>query len=346
MKNSLLRDERIQTQMKKILIIFASVASLMMLCKPAFADQASWLEGFKVGGYTSAGITIESNHNRSAAVNEISLLTTWNNDSRWHFFSELEVENPLSWNNREQFQAESAHVDIERFYIDYNVSEKLNIRAGRFLTPNSRWNLLHAPPLVWTSTRPVATSRFFPTGTNGIMLFGAIPFKGVAFEYKVFSEVLEDQELEDDELEFDHVNGARFSIKSQSDIGISIISFKEKGDNPGKYSMLGIDFVTHIKGIEISGEAFQRINKKDQDGGSSAYLQTAVPLNNIGLNNWYWVSRIETFQRRDTGSGERWLLGATWRMKPRQLLKFEFTGGHGSLPDSPRGFLASFALFF
>jgi hypothetical protein len=48
----------------------------------------------------------------------------------------------------------------------------------------------------------------------------------------------------------------------------------------------------------------------------------------------------------DEGSAERWLVGATWRVKRTQLLKFEFTGGSGDQPDSPRGFLTSFALFF
>jgi hypothetical protein len=110
--------------------------------------------------------------------------------------------------------------------------------------------------------------------------------------------------------------------------------------------MLGLDFVTHMKDIEISGEAFQRFDTRNNDGGSGAYLQSAVPLTNIGLNDWYWITRLETFQRPDEGSAERWLVGATWRIKPRQLLKFEFTGGSDSQPDSPRGFLTSFALFF
>ncbi len=47
-----------------------------------------------------------------------------------------------------------------------------------------------------------------------------------------------------------------------------------------------------------------------------------------------------------TGSFGRWLIGATWRIKPTQLLKFEFSGGSGDQPEAPRGFSASYALFF
>ena len=332
--------------MKKFIILLTSLASLLPQCKPVFADDAPrWTDGFRVDGYASAGITLDRSQTAQAALNEISLLTTWNGDSRWSFFSELELENPLSWNDSEQFRINHSRLDLERFYFDYNFSEKVNFRAGRFLTPNSRWNLLHAAPLVWTSTRPLTTSRLFPTGTNGAMAFGAIPFMDGAFEYKVFAELLEDQDIEEKELEFEHVRGARFSYKNQSDVGISLSSFREKNID-AEYYMLGLDFVTHLNTIEISGEAFQRFDKRDKDGGSGAYLQSAVPLNKLGLSDWYWITRLETFQRPDEGSFERWLLGATWRVKRSQLLKFEFTGGSGDQPDSPRGFLTSFALFF
>lgn len=332
--------------MKKFIILFASVASLIGLCKPVLADDSpNWIDGFNVGGYASAGLTLPRDDSAHAALNEVSLLVSWNGDSRWHFFSELELEEPLTWNDDEQFRTNHSSIDLERLYVDYNLSEKVNFRAGRFLTPNSRWNLLHAAPLVWTSTRPLATSRLFPSGTNGAMVFGAIPFLDGAFEYKLFSELLEDQDIEDDELEFEHVKGARFSYKNQSDIGVSILSFREKGIGRN-YRMLGIDFITHVKNIEMSGEAFQRFDTSNKDGGSGAYLQSAVPLTKVGLNDWYWITRLETFQRPDEGSAERWLVGATWRVKRTQLLKFEFTGGSGEHPESPRGFLTSFALFF
>jgi hypothetical protein len=332
--------------------IIASLALSALLCKPALADDvANWTDNFHLGGYTSAGITLSRNQEAEAAVNEVSLILTWANDSRLSFFGELELERPLAWNDDKKFSRKEGHLDLERLYADYNLSEKLNIRAGRFLTPNSRWNLLHAAPLVWTSSRPLATTRLFPIATNGVMLHGAVPFMNGAFEYKVFAELLEDQEQDNDELKFEHVRGARFSFKNQSDIGLSLLSFTEKNEINGvkekpSYHMLGLDFVTQVNDIELSGEAFQRFNTNNKDGGSGAYLQSAVPLNSIGLNDWYWITRLETFQRPDEGSAERWLLGATWRVKPTQLLKLEFTGGSGDQPESPRGFSASFALFF
>jgi hypothetical protein len=332
---------------KLIIFIIASLALSLALCKPVLADETtSFTDNFHLSGYTSAGVVLHRNQEAEAAINEISLIMTWQNDSRLSFFGELELERPLAWNDNQKFSRKEGHLDLERLYFDYNLSEKVNFRAGRFLTPHSRWNLLHAPPLVWTSTRPLATSLLFPEGTNGIMLFGALPYMNGAFEYKLFGELLEDQEKDGEELQFEHVRGARFSLKTQSDIGVSLLSFREKGIYAASYRMVGLDFLTYAKDIEISGEAFLRLNTHNKNGGSGAYLQTAVPLNALGLNNWYWITRLETFQRPNEGLAERWLLGATWRVKPTQLLKMEFTGGSGNQPDSPRGFLASFALFF
>lgn len=320
---------------------------LMAVTQCAQANENNTLlEQFKVGGFSSAGITLHRDAEVEAAINELSLLISWNNLDRLSFFSELEIERPLALNDSERFSREESKLDLERLYFDYNLTEKLNFRIGRFLTPNSRWNLLRAPPLVWTNSRPLATSRLFPIATNGITLHGALPIRDVAFEYKLFTELLEDQQQDNNELKFEHVRGARFSIKSDSDIGISFLSFSERdafgGVSSASYRMLGVDFVTKLNETEISAELFQRITSKGKEGGSGAYIQTAVPIK----GNWYWITRLESLNRPNEGSFERWLIGATLRVTPTQLLKFEFTGGSGNQPEAPRGFNTSYAIIF
>lgn len=322
------------------------IVLLMAMTKCVEANENTSLEQLKVGGFSSAGLTLHRDAEAEAAINELSLLVSWSSLGRLSFFSELEIERPLTWNDNERFNREESKIDLERFYFDYNLNEKLNLRIGRFLTPNSRWNLLRAPPLVWTNSRPLATSRLFPIATNGITLHGALPVSDVAFEYTFFTELLEDQQQDNNELEFEHVRGARLSIKSDSDIGISFLSFSERdvvnGVSDASYRMLGLDFVTKFDETEISGEVFQRITSKSKEGGRGAYIQTAVPIK----GNWYWITRLESLSRPNEGSFERWLIGATLRVKPTQLLKFEITGGSGDQPESPRGFAASYALLF
>jgi hypothetical protein len=329
--------------MKKFHII---ILLLMLTEYVKASEDNTFYDQLNVGGFSSAAITLHRDAKAEAAINELNLLLSWNNHSRLSFFSELEIERPLAWNDNERYSRKESKLDLERLYFDYNLSEVVNFRFGRFLTPNSRWNLFRAPSLMWTNSRPLATSRLFPIATNGITLHGALPFKNVELEYKLFTELLEDQQQDNNELQFEHVRGARFSVKSDSDIGISILSFSERdafnGLSGASYRMLGLDFVTNLYETEISGEVFQRFTSKGKEGGSGAYIQTAVPIK----GNWYWITRLESLNRPNEGSFGRWLIGATWRIKPTQLLKFEFSGGSGDQPEAPRGFSASYALFF
>jgi len=197
------------------LLTLLSVVATFAICKPVAADPVSppegrsgdmfpaamaepnatsiyseptFKDGFRLGGYSSAGFNVHPGGRTDAALNEVSLILRWEGDSRFRFFGEFELEYPLTWDSRNKYGDKSSKFDLERLYLDYNLSDKINVRAGRFLTPAGRWNLLHAAPLVWTSTRPLATSRLFPISINGAMLYGAAPLGDKAFEYTVFAE--------------------------------------------------------------------------------------------------------------------------------------------------------------
>ncbi len=322
-----------------------SVVLLLALCKAAFAeDSIGFIDGFSVGGYYSAGIMLPRELPTEAAINEFSLIAKWENEGRFKFFSELELDKPLNWTHRNGLNTDGSSIKLERLYLDYSYSDKVNLRVGRFLSPVGRWNQLHASPLVWTSSRPLATSRLFPTSTNGVMVYGAVPLSTSAFEYTLFIEGLEDQDEDPDEIKFRDVKGARFTFGDSFNIGLNLLEFTEKEPTSRHYEMAGLDFITNFHQVEILGEAYQRWKSDLSDGGSGAYLQTAVPL--PLLNNWYGIARVETIHRPDEGYSERWLLGATWRIKPTQLFKLEFTGGSADQPESPRGFLSSFTVLF
>ncbi|MGQ0443224.1 MAG: hypothetical protein ACT4OH_07245, partial [Methylophilaceae bacterium] len=129
-----------------IKLLTISVAFGLSLCKPAFAEDLAEGENFwndfKFGGYSSAGITLHSDGDTEAALNEISLILRWDGNGRLGFFSELELEKPLTWQEGQHLTTDEAYIDVERLYFDYNLSDKANIRAGRFLTPAGRWNQL------------------------------------------------------------------------------------------------------------------------------------------------------------------------------------------------------------
>lgn len=308
----------------------------------AETDAPSSWEHLKLGGYSSAGINVHPGGKTDGGLNEVSLILSWEDNRRFRFFSELELERPLTFNEHDITVGRDLYFDLERLYVDYNLSEKLNLRAGRFLTPAGVWNLVHAAPLVWTSSRPLATSRLFPVSTNGLMFYGALPLANDAFEYSFFVEGLKDQSLDKGEISYKDTKGARFTLSGKVNWGLSLLEFREDMPSSTRFRMLGLDFLVQHEGWEFSGEAFQRYTNSYSDGGSGAYLQGVAPLG----NQWFAVARVENFNRPAEGSSERWLLGTAWRMSANRVLKIEYIGGDEERLESPKGLLASFAILF
>ena len=330
--------------MQRPLLFFISVV-LAIAIQPAFAEvaeKASPWDNFSLGGYSSAELNVHPSGNVEGAVNEIGILLSWENNGRFHFLTELDLDRPISFHKDATSIDKNSYLNLERFYLDYNISDKLNLRAGRFLTPAGRWNLVHAEPLVWTTSRPLATSRLFPTSINGLMFYGAVPMANDAFEYSLYIEGLKDQIVNNKEIPFEDTKGARFTLSGRVNWGLSLVEFRENIPNSPEFHMVGLDFLAQKDGWEFSGEAFQRYYNNYSNGGSGAYLQGVAPLG----NHWFAIARVENYKRPEDVSTARWLVGSAWRMTPNKMLKIEYVDGDEESIESPKGLLASFAILF
>lgn len=309
-------------------------------------------QGFHLGGYSSVDLHVPRTETTNVKLNEVSLILTWDQNTRIKFFSELELENPLGFNTQHGLHAKASHIDLERLYFDYNINEKSSVRMGRFLTPAGRWNQLHASPLVWTASRPLVTLRMFPYGINGAMLFGSVPVGGVGVDYQLYGEALKDQSQDVTEIIYRDVRGGRLALSDVFDsggvntglntIGLNMMTYRQDLHPSTEYRLYGLDFFLTFNRWELSGEGYVRNTVQGADAGSGAYLQSAYALG----QEWYWITRLETLHAVDDQNAERWVIGLTKRLKPNQLLKFEFIGGSGEYEDVPRGFASSFAVMF
>jgi hypothetical protein len=241
--------------LSKYLFFLASLLVTLLTGNQASADVLEQIKQVEVGGYSTLRLQQNRHGKTEAAVDEFSLILKWDNQDHLKFFAEIELENPLSWREGGGLKANKSYLDVERLYLDYTFSDQLNVRTGRFLTPVGRWNLLHASPLVWTTSRPVATSRLFPMALNGLMLHGTRPFDDAALEYSVFAETLKDQNVEANEIRFRNARGARVMYSGLVDVGATVMEFDELDFNKREYRMLSLDFIKAHEGWEISGEA-------------------------------------------------------------------------------------------
>lgn len=339
--------------LSKIMRMALGFVSLFGLMNVSWAsDEPSFWQGFHLGGYSSMDLHVPRTETTQLKLNEISLILTWDQNTRFKFFSELELENPLGYTSGRGLNSKGSNLDLERLYLDYNLNETANVRLGRFLTPAGRWNQLHASPLVWTASRPLVTLRMFPYGINGAMLFGNVPVRDVGVEYQVFVEALKDQDRDRGEVMYKDVRGGRVSFSNLlgfsgdnpglNTLGLNVMSYRKDFAASPSYRLYGLDFLLEFNRWELSGEAYVRNTVHGADAGNGAYLQSAYAIG----QEWYWITRLEHLHEVDDRNAARWVVGVTKRVRPNQLLKFEFIGGSGEYEDVPRGFATSFAVMF
>lgn len=322
--------------------LLGSLLVTLLACNPAFAEDILAAGGVDVGGYATARANQNRHGNVAAGIDEISLILKWDNQQRVRAFAEIELENPLQWRQGGQNKATDRQLDLERLYLDYSFSDQLSLRGGRFLTPIGRWNQLHASPLVWTTSRPLATTELFPRAMNGMMASGTKPMGDGALEYSLFVETLKDQRDDLYELKFSHARGARLRYSAAVDVGITLMAFDEKALLNREHRLLSLDFFKSYQGWEVSGEAFFRKTNHTQQTSGGAYLQLVAPLG----QQWFALGRLERFDALDLKSRERAVVGLAWRYKKNQVFKIEYAGGEALSPQAPNGIITSLAILF
>ena len=143
-----------------------------------------WL-GLTAGGYATLRAGNLEGEPAKAVVKDLSLFLHTDLGPRWHFFTELELGDPMAW-SRDGLTTSYAEFDVERLYVDHNLTPGATLRLGKFLTPVGRWNLIHADPLVWSVFRPLTTSAAFARHASGISLLGTLPLADSSLDYQVY----------------------------------------------------------------------------------------------------------------------------------------------------------------
>jgi hypothetical protein len=301
--------------------------------------------GFSLGGYTTASYTNLSSASSRVALDNLSLFVWWQGEGRWKFFTELDYENPWASNSEGQ-EGEDHYLALERLYLDYDINDLATIRAGKFLTPIGRWNLIHATPLVWTTSRPLTTTRTFPTNVTGLMLYGTLPAVANGLEYTLYAskgdEIRPNPVLDP----FYEVFGAHvtvpFPIAGQ--VGLSLADFEQEDAPDEKRRLLGFDYVWTRNRYEFSAEGVYRFS----DNGNlwnekGIFGQLVVPLS----EKLYAVGRYEFFHPAlETEATQLFVVGLNYRFTPAIVLKAEWDASTNNHVDAPDGFLSSLAILF
>jgi hypothetical protein len=331
---------------------------LLAACAPAALAQG-WTyspgqglslgdSGFVLGGYAAASLSDAESEPWQLRGDSLSAMLWWEGDSRLRFFMETELENALTI-RRDEVTTEGAEVALERLHVDYAFSDAFQLRLGKFLTPIGRWNVVHAAPLTWTTSRPLITESTFPTNATGAMAYGTVPVLGRGLDWSVYAAPGAELAAEDDIDTFEEAYGLRlaYALTPELNIGLSYVTFEQQYEPDERKKLYGIDFRWAYRRFELSGEYAQRNRDDDEesyhvdeDGG---YLQAVIPL----TQRLYGVLRYEQFLRSDSEDDLHYYLGGfNYHFTGNAVLKLEFSKAVENDLGVREGFLSSVAVLF
>lgn len=304
--------------------------------------------GFRLGGYGVAGARETTGEpDWEAAIESLSAFVWWDGDSAWRFFAELEIEDVLIARPGEISTTDDLELLVERLHVDYAWRDAAKLRLGKFLTPVGRWNLIHAAPLVWTSSRPLITESTFPTNATGAMVYGLLETPVGSVDYSLYASPGEELFRVDDEETFNEAYGGHVGLSPVPTfkIGLSFVDFELADDNNQRRKLYAGDFHWSYNRFELTGEYAYRVTSLRQGSGDEhgGYLQFVAPL----TEKLYGVARYEQFENSGTDSNlELYLAGLTYRWKPAVVLKGEYSDAQENDIGFVDGWRASIAVLF
>jgi hypothetical protein len=297
--------------------------------------------GVTLGGYANVDVTRDEGGPGLLSVDDLSLFVGWAPTPRLHLLSELEIEDALEVDDHGRGGIDEAHFTAERLYADAIVSDALVLRIGKFLTPVGRWNVIHAQPLVWTTSRPLATTMPFDPHTTGAMLWGTLPAGRGTVGYTLYGQATDQLDPSSEPTTQDRAGGARFEYGTGSgwSVGASYLAFTE---NERWHQLGGLDGFWRRRRFELLGEFIYEEVERGAGHQWGLYVQPVVEL----LPKIYLVLRYEHYDQPSGPTVDLGVGGLAWRPFPYLVLKAEYLTSHERAAESPPGFKSSVALLF
>jgi hypothetical protein len=301
--------------------------------------------GLTLGGYGSVRYEDLRSRSPQLTVSALSVFLSWDTGTRVRFFSEVELEDFTVARGERAFGARSHGVELERLYADVYLSEIATLRLGKFLTPVGRWNLIHADPLVWTTSRPLVSIQPFAPDTTGAMLYGNLQSLGKDLEYSVYLELTDDLDPNQHEGPFSKAIGMHLATHlGPTELGFSYAHFEREQERTEQQNLFGLDFLWIHQRVEVTGEFLYRVGTYGPDRDEwGLFVQGAVPLS----ARLFALARYEFFIPRGPFPGVHlWVPALAFRPLPPLIVRAEYSFTADNVARVPEGFSASVSLLF
>lgn len=328
------------------------LSALTLMSSPLFAEdiEKSWTDAITVSGY--AKLTAEAVNKTPTAISldDFSVFVSGKFNRWFNPFLEAEAYNMDIWKESNGFQFNNVHLAIERLYNDMQVTDDDTLRAGKFLASINHWNIVHAAPLVWTSTRPVTSTYSRANYITGLQLrhdFDALSGHAVEIYVQPVEE-FNHKVLSSHERQYETVAGARWIFNEDLDyyVGMSF-QHAQVAHSDEMRNSISIDGNWQHELFELESELlFTHIDTKQvrQHGNDwGGYVQMAVPI----VNKFSVITRYEHFEFAEkTEAMDAELGGVVYRPVPSLSFKVEWQQTQGSTSHNQTGLYSSIAVLF
>ena len=160
-------------------------------------DTASWVNRFTLGGYGEMHANFgEGKSADQFDIHRLIIYLGYDFNDWIKFHSETEIEHAFV------SDGSGGELSLEQAYVDFLLSDALNVRVGRILTPLGIVNKKHEPPTFNGVERPSFAKYIVPTtwSSDGVGIFGSLT-PSLKYEAYVVAGL--------DGSEFDALNGIR-----------------------------------------------------------------------------------------------------------------------------------------
>ncbi len=299
--------------------------------------------GLTLGGYSSINLERPEGGPARLTLDDLSVFIIWDPSPRFHFFSEQEFEDLLEVDDHGRGGTVNYTHSVERLYGDFTAADAFTVRVGQFLTPVGRWNVIHAQPLVWTTSRPLATLVPFAPQTTGAMVFGSFFPRTGSLTYSLYGQFVNTLDAEPEAPQAaDRSAGARLEYWSDTggSVGASYYGFT---DNGSWRHLGGLDMFWRRGPLELLGEFLYAGAPHAVGNQWGVYLQGAFELR----PRVYLVGRYEHFDQRPPQPEVNLVtVGVAYKPVSNIVLKAEYLVADHPAQELPPGFRSSFAILF
>lgn len=317
--------------------------------RPDYQLGQGWRRGnFYLSGYANIEIDAPRGEPAALILDDLSLFVSGHVNKWVNPFLEAEISEHI-FIQQGGGPRGNGYIVIERLYNDLMLFEHDTLRVGKILAPVGNWNLIHAAPLVPTTTRPLTTFHGFSEYASGFSWLHDSE-DGVTPDWQLYWQPGNELPRRPKDIvsrSYRNVLGGHINMPLglMDKVGASLQHGKliETGES---FTLYGFNVNKSFGRLRVESEAISSRwtgtapRAHDRESGIFGLVDYAI------TSRWHGILEWERYQDHEVNLPSRNVLaGISYKSSPT-VWKLEYVRQMGESPYITSGWLASFSTLF